>query len=233
MKTYLLLFLFLMALAPGFAQKAGVSRSLTLGPKSIIYDEATGKQIRYEEFLERTKNKPHTSLTENIDKYGEASSYVLGSDTGGEFMGIDVAKRAKKGEAFPPFVMKGMNGEMLESEKMAGKLIVLNFQLYMREPFFNAATLQLLAQFESLISQLGDREEVVPIIVTHSSAEETAEALATLAVKSFIAPNSGSFQRRYYIVKVPSYIVVNRQGRLVGYADDLDELKKLLKEARS
>ncbi|WP_347157043.1 hypothetical protein [Pontibacter chitinilyticus] len=225
MKKYLLILAFSALSSAGFAQLTSDTHSFQIDEKSIIYDKLTGEQISYEAFQKLQQQNPHPSLQFNIDKYGQISSFVYDPVNKENRSYRDESRRTKPGEVFPPFVMKSLEGDTLSSEAMLGKVIVLNFQLFMRAPISNPEDL---LSFDKAVSNYHKNGKAVPVIVTQSASEEATAFLRALNISSQVVPNGGMFPEKYIITGFPTYVVVDRKGNLAGYTDNLIEVKRLL-----
>jgi hypothetical protein len=199
--------------------------------------EISGKPIRNVVSGEMiSEGKLHELITANsrlildpvINKYGEVESFLYYPDTKNYKSARDTSKRTKVGEPFPPFYMRSINGKKLDSEKLLGKPVLIQFQLFMKAPFFNA---NLFHQLDSLAEELKTAANLETIVVTQSDKEEIKNSIAVGDYKIDIVPDGRNFSIRYLVTAFPSYILTDREGKLVRYYDgsDLSRLRHDIK----
>lgn len=224
MKTICLILLLLLNMSYTFAQATqGISHSFTLSSKSVVYDRATGEQISREK-LEVLLRKPESAFHKFFDERGNITHFEYDATISArEIQFYNPAERAKPGTDFPPFVMTTLDKKELSSEGMKGNILVLNFQLMLQGPLFKYEKIK---AFEEILDNL--KTPVKAIYITSSSSADTRKALQNISLNYPIVTDAHNFREKYKVANVQTFIVIDAAGKLVGYADNDDELKQLL-----
>ena len=189
-----------------------------------IFDKETGKQLTEEEFRDIIKKNPRVHLEKEINESGNIARLIYDPNGSGITM-RDPNKRVKPNEAFPEFIFTTTTNEQLASKDLAGNVIVLYFNMALAEPY---ASQQKFADFEKVLKGSPISSNILPIIITHSNTEEALAFTKDTPVPYPIVPNAINFFDRYTVIKFPSFVVINKDGTLGAYADNLDELKEVI-----
>ncbi|MGC9355168.1 MAG: hypothetical protein ACP5D9_15080 [Mariniphaga sp.] len=211
MKTIFCIFFFSMLFSQLNAQIVTKSNLNVTGiPK---FNKNTGEKISNEEFLEIIHQTPNVYSEPKIDKFGEVEALFIDPTKSGKINNRDTSLRVTPGEEFPPFVMKTMVGQKLNSEKMRGKYILVYSELFLKPPFFNEnafnKTVRLINNFRE--------GEIEMILLTERQESEIDKELIPSLNSLKIVPNARNFITRYIITEYPSWILVDNQGKLVSY----------------
>ena len=121
--------------------------------------------------------------------------------------------------------MKTIENKIIDSEKLTGKIILVQFQLIAKKPYFNETTL---ADFEKLIFDFNKTKEVIGISVFESEKYELFEAIDIKKYPNIsIVENGRNFNERYLNVEMPTLILIDKYGKLVGYYErnEIENLK--------
>lgn len=194
-----------------------------------IYNKITGEKIDESKISELRKSPNGFVLESVIDKYGNVESFLYDPDKIGNSVPRDFSKRTKAGEPFTPFILKSINGGKIDSEKLRGKIILIQFILLFQKPFFNEARFK---QFESLRTDSLMPADLETIVITESSEEEIKECIDIKKYKTPIVPDGRNFSIRFLIRAFPSMILIDKEGKLIYYFEDsndsklFDEIKK-------
>lgn len=106
---------------------------------------------------------------------------------------------------------------------------MLYFNISFEEPF---ASQKVFTNFENILKGSSKRNDIVPVILSHSSAEEISAFTQKVSVPYPIIASSTNFFYKYVVLKLPSYIIINKDGTLNAYAENSDELKQALLKAK-
>lgn len=217
MKANLILFIALFILSNNtFAQIAGKTYTERISGKEI-YNKVSGKLINEKDVNTLIENNPHIYFEPVINKYGDIESYLVDPSepsTNGRIISRDISKQVKKGEQFPPFVMKSISNRVIDSEKIRGKIILMQFQLQLVKPLFIKQTLD---AFNSLIEDVRKTTEVEAVIVTESTKDEIQEQIGDGIYVAEIVPNGRNFNQKYQVINFPSIVLIDKYGNLVSY----------------
>ncbi|MGI8951829.1 MAG: TlpA family protein disulfide reductase [Chitinophagaceae bacterium] len=224
--------IFLFIVISAYAQSQGSPYSISVNETSIIYDKSTGQKIDYKTFKELAQKNPGFILTPNYNEYGEASSFVFDAniENNPKRFARDTTLRTQGGQAFPPFIMTSISGEKIKSGELKGKIIILNFQLFLRPPFLNEAAFQKFMQL--IVDDSIIKKNVFPIILTESSDAESKEFKDKNKVDFPVVPFAHNFEVKYLVTAFPTFIIVDKNGNLVSYFEngDMKELQLILNQ---
>ena len=205
-----------------YSQSMGVSYQ-NVFDVNRVYDKASGKHINADKVQRIIRDNPNIVFEQVIDKYGNIESRLLDTLKLSRKGNRDISKRVQKGEPFPPFVMKSLSNRILDSEKLKGGIILIQFQLMFREPFLKIKTIE---EFEELVSEFRKTMDLEAIILTDSSKSEILENIDTSKYISEFVPDGRNFNEKYLVVSFPSIVLIDTYGNLVSYYDP-DEIDKL------
>lgn len=221
MKKLITLFLISALSINAFSQFVTKTRINT--PTDKIYNKQTGKLLTDEELKLIMTNNPKIAVNQIINKYGEIEYFEYDPNKQNRDSNDAITRRPKNGEAFPPFVMKSIDNKTLDSEKLIGKNILLQFQLDFEKPLFFAKTL---IEANELINELPNNVEITSIVVTRSSKKDILTQIDPSAYTMEFVPNARNFSVKYLVLYYPSFILIDKYGNLVSYYDT-DGLNKV------
>lgn len=193
-----------------------------------IFNKVTGARMPHEDFRAIIRKNPRVHLEREIDERGEVAILIY-DPNGSGFTHRDPSKRTKPNQPFPNFIFTTTTNDTIDLQELKGKIVVLHFNFGFEEPFTNK---QKLADFEKTLKASAYRDNIVPIIVTHSNEEQIAAFKEKVNVPYAIVANGVNFFDKYIIMKAPTYIVIKKDGKLGAYADDLTELRQALLKAK-
>ena len=191
--------------------------------KDIAYEKYSGKRLSQEELLQIFKEKDNTRLDPVINKFGEPDYYIYDPNKSDSNYDTDLTKRTKSGETFPPFVMKTIDNKLIDSEKFNEKYIIMQFQLSFVKPFFNSDNFR---DADILIKELLNEYEIVPIVITGSPKKDILNVIDTSQYNMHFVSDANNFNLRYLVFKFPTYILIDKSGKLVSYYE-YNELNKI------
>lgn len=188
-----------------------------------IYNKETGKRINDKELQNLININPNIVLEPCINKYGNIESYEVDPNRTDRVLQRDVLMRTPIGEEFPLFVMRTVENEALKLKKLKGKNVLLQFQLSFVKPFFRVTTLR---DFSDFATELKNTMDIEAIVVTESPKQEILNSIDVENYDVKIVPNGRNFNQRYLLVKFPGIVLIDVEGKLVGYYNP-GELSKL------
>lgn len=194
-----------------------------------IYNKVSGEKISEEKIKDLRTTDPNFILEHVINKYGEVESFVYDPSRKDKSITRDIALRTKAGEPFPPFVARSVAGKKIDSEKLLGKPVLIQFQLFFKAPFFNEKLFQ---QFESMVDELKKITDLEVILITQSTDEEIKNSNMVGKNQIEIIPDGRNFSARYLVIRFPSYILIDREGKLVYYYEESD-ISKLQQDIKT
>lgn len=224
MKTNFILAIVLLLLCNNsFSQSLGISYKQQISGKKIINKES-GVPIDDSDLQQIINKNPNIIFEPIIDKYGEIDYFEVDPENKNSVYGRDISKRTPLGEQFPPFVMKSIKNKMLDSDKLKGKIVLLQFQLLFMEPFFRETTLR---DFNDLVSEFKQIIDIQAIVVTESSKNEIPNHIATNNYNFEIVADGRNFNHKYLVSSIPTIVLIDKNGNLINYynQDEMDKLK--------
>lgn len=223
MRKLMTLFLISALNINSFSQFVTTTRINTSTDK--IYNKQTGKLLTDDELKQIANKNPNIPVDQIINKYGEIEYFEYDPNKKNRGSNEDTSGRPKNVEAFPVFVMKSIDNKTLDSEKLIGKNILLQFQLDFNKSSFIAKKL---IEANELINDLPNNVEITSIVVTRSSKEDILNQIDPAAYNMEFVSNARNFSKRYFISYYPSFILIDKYGNLVSYYDsaDLNKVKE-------
>ena len=194
-----------------------------------IYNKVSGEKISEDKLKELKAADPNFILEMVVDKYGEVGSFVYDPTRKGRLMIRDITLRTKAGEPFPPFVALSITGKKIDSEKLHGRPVLIHFPLFFKAPFFNEKLFQ---QFESMADELKKTTDIEVIAITQSTDKEIKSSIDVGKSQIEFIPDGRNFCARYLVTRFPSYILIDREGKLVYYFEESD-ISKLQQDIKS
>lgn len=215
---YILIFLFLVQGFSSLAQVQSATRRIRITGIPKINAE-TGEKFSEKEFIQFIQQHPGLVPKEKIDKYGNVEAMIFDPHKTGKVSYRDPALRVKPGDDFLPFVMKTTTGDVLDSEKLKGKKILLHCQISLKtkalfvEKAFNEVV--------QLTKEYKNPEELLLVIWTEDFANDLKDFTSENA-PFYIVADARNFYERYYVTSFPCNILIDKQGKLVSYFDNID-----------
>lgn len=191
-----------------------VSQQIVVNSQTPITDWASRKKIAYHEYEKLDRANPGKYHLDPIfDKYGKASSFWLKSRRTGQPSGtmtLNPDMMPEVGEVLPPFVMKGLDGVVYDSEKLKGKYILLGFWVRYEKPLYTLASTKVISAFVDEHRKRG--VDIVSLGTTLNTREECLEAIPRKNCGFIPVPESYGFNYRYHIGETPFFILIDKQG---------------------
>jgi len=188
-----------------------------------IYNKQTGAKLSDREFIELKREHRDLVLQPKINKYGEAEALYVDTEQTGRVNIRDTSLRLNSGEIFPSFVMKTYSGDILDSEKLKGKLILIHCQIFIKPPFFKENALN---EVSELINNKQNKSNVEFILLTESEPSEIDKSFFHPNELKRIVPDARNFMIRYLVNSSPCNILIDTGSKLVSYYDAF-EFEKL------
>ena len=208
-----------------------VSQQIVMDQKSVIIDQSTGKQLTYAAYDNLLKRNPGKYRTLPVfDKYGQPSSFALVSknsqqvhENGGIIMNSDLMPEV--GEKLAPFVMKGLDGNVYDSEKLRGKYILLGFWVKYEKPLYTLASTKVISNFIDENKKKGI--EVISLGTSLNTDEECRTAIPKRNCGFIPVPDSYGFNHRYKIGETPFFILIDKKGIIKAMSSHVDFRDKI------
>lgn len=216
-----------------FSQKI----SFTIEKNSLIYDKVSGEKIPYERYQElQKKESGGYRLDPVFNEFAEIESFKLRIATEEERAANittynDLTNRPKIGETMPLFIMKGIDGKIYQSADLKGKLILLSFWMKISRPFWNPSKAE---EIENIIKPFKATGDFISLGIMDESKESLEKYLASQALPFISIPDSYAFHKKFNILSVPSFIVIDKSGKVAGFIEgqEFEQLKKVLEQAK-
>lgn len=207
------------------------SYRINLKNRIICYKESKDR-ISEKEFHKLIMANPRLVLEPVIDEYGTVEVFLVDTLRTDNKFRLDLSKRVKEGERFPPFYMKSITNKFIDSRKLNDKLILIRFDLPFMQPYNKGSNR---SDFGELVAELQEIANIEAIIITESTRKEVSLEIGGSgnSYSAEIVPNGKYFSHRYLVVQFPSMILVGKNGRLISYYDNNDfvrlksDIKKL------
>lgn len=203
---------------------ATTKSAFSINENTIIYNKETGKRMSYQEMDRILRENPRVNFTREIDERGEVAALYYDPTPSNGKLTRDISKRTKPGDRFPDFVFTTALDQEIKSMDLRGKVVVINFYLFLREPMVDKKSL---ADFENILKKYS-KKSITAFLVTVSTKQETFQFGQENSVSYHLIPDAVNFHERYLITRYPTYVVVSKEGKLVGYTETLTGLEEML-----
>ena len=227
MKKKILIALLFFAVLITFGQEKTVSRKFKTSriekiDFSKIYNKKTGKKIKKKKYITLKKNNPNLQLERIIGVNGEIVKYLLDLSIINNSPRNYRTKPIIKGELFPNFIAKTINKRIIELNSQKGKVVILRFELEANSFRFKKKEIK---QLDNLINKIKRKKEKVKAIIFFASNELDIKQGFDLQNSNFeIIPNSYNFQEKFSIIRFPTTIIIDKNGKLIDYYNYMDEI---------
>lgn len=199
-----------------------------------ITDQVTGQRITMEAYSQLTKSDPFAyHLVPDYNEYGQPNAYTMRVATPEEhethrFRDRDPAKQPKAGQLIAPFVLAGPGGQAYRSADLVGKVVILSFWISLDKSIWDDK------QAADLANALQPyKGQAAPIVLGVLNSEQPKEVDETSLKKLPFVPifNAYGFHNKYHITSIPTFIVIDKAGKVVANlqgAGSFDKLKQVL-----
>ena len=227
MKKKVLITLLFFTVLITFGQEKTVSRKFKTSriekiDFSKIYNKKTGKKIKKKKYITLKKNNPNLQLERIIGVNGEIVKYLLDLSIINNSPRNYRTKPIIKGELFPNFIAKTINKRIIELNSQRGKIVILRFELEANSFRFKKKEIK---QLDNLINKIKRKNEKVKAIIFFASNELDIKQGFDLQNSNFeIIPNSYNFQEKFSIIRFPTTIIIDKNGKLIDYYNYMDEI---------
>ncbi len=216
----------LLALTQVRREIQGVRMDFRVTEATPVFDKKTGARIPFAEYRRMTSPDPRKFHAEpRYDEYGEATSFWLRETTDeeretGRFNAFGFENQPKIGQPLPIFTVEAVNGQRYRSADLKGKVVLLSFWFSFKSPVFSDKQRKRLTD---VLDPFRQKAEVISLGFGTGVAEALDEAL--LAPSSPLIPISGAngFIRRYGVITLPSFIVVDSAGNVAGFVETFSD----------
>lgn len=195
-----------------------------------ITDQATGKRITMQAYSQLIQADPYAyHLIPDYNEYGQPGSYVMRVTTPEEhethqFHTRDPAKQPQVGQPIAPFSMTGLDEKTYRSADLLGNVVILGFLVSLDKPFWSDK------QTEELANALRSyQSETGPIVlgILNSEQPKVVEHLNAKALPFMPVPNAYGFHNKYHILTIPTFIVIDKTGKVAANLQGPESYEKL------
>mgnify|MGYP003116318445 CR=1 FL=1 len=206
--------------------QTGVQNSVTLSSLSQVYDYNSQRLLSKKEIEKRMTSPNNLIIPKEYDKLGNPVNFyaISGLDTSGNFDLSPYYNHPEIGENFPPFIAKTINNKKFKLSKLKDKNLVLNFQLMLRAPFAKTDQIKEVEDF------VKSRNEIVQVMFTISGEADALQFVKDHNLSSEIIVDAANFSKKYGVFNYPTYMLIDKESKLVGIYSKIDELMIALKE---
>jgi peroxiredoxin len=205
-----------------------ISTTISERIEGKVFNKKTGKKITDEELVEIITSNPGIAFEEVYDKYGKLEKLYYDPDRARAARHQSQRRnhQMKKGEKFPAFVFRTVDNEVLDSEKLTGKWILIRFELFTRFMIREEVD-----SWSQQIEKAQTGNNLVPIICLADSRQNINDEFDSDRLPFKLVSDAGNFHKRFKIVNFPTSILIDREGMVFKYyylGDNIpfDELMK-------
>jgi peroxiredoxin len=192
-----LILILLLAFQPTKAQDS----SFKIEKNTVIVDE-NGKKISVNDFVKRVNNE---SIQLDIEK-----------DENGKTKLIRIKKanpksnniKSKEGQKAPDFALTDMQGNTIDSKKLKGKIIVLNFWFTSCMPCIAE-----IPKLNAVYKKYKDNPDVVFIAITFNRKEKVEKFLQHHPMQYTVIPFDNPTCTKFGVSGFPTNIVIDKTGK--------------------
>lgn len=221
MKLIALVFSFSISLAFGQVQQPRASTMNSENLTNKVFNKKTGKKLSEPELAELFTKYPTIVLENFYDKYGKLEKAYFDPDN--ILVGRQVTRnkdnQIKVGEVFPSFVLKTIEGDLLDKDLLLGNWIFIRFELLGR--FLNKEDVQVLNQE---IERIKAKKDIIGIICFADSNKEALVNLNNEFQFLKIVPDGQNFHKKYSITSFPTSVLIDPDGKVAKYYFQGDKL---------
>ncbi|CCH55200.1 hypothetical protein BN8_04441 [Fibrisoma limi BUZ 3] len=223
----------LTATAQVVVQRSGIQTTRRIDDNTVIIDKATQKRVSFNDYQRRVQADPDGQHLEPVfDEYGKASAYLIRPTTAEErathqFRDVDTTQRPRPGDDMPLFIMKDVNGKTYRSTELKGNVVVLSFWVSLKRPFFGEKQIQ---QLNDVLKLYQNSVPLLSLGVLSDSPDEVRDFSTTRTFPFMPIPDAYGFNRKFQVLSSPSFIVIDKAGKVAAYVDgaDYEQLKAVL-----
>jgi len=235
MKKKILITLLFFTVLITFGQEKTITQEFTISRVekvdfSKIYNKKTGKKIKKKEYIKMVKNNPNLQVERIIGVDGKIVKYLVDLSKISNSIVNNRKNPVLKGEVFPNFIAKTINKRNIELNKLRGKIVILRFELEANSFRFKKHEVE---QIDNLINKIKHNNKKIKAIIFFASNESDIKQGFDLPDSNFeLIPNSVNFQKKFSITRLPTTIIIDRNGKLVDYYKHMDaiNLNKMITE---
>ncbi len=215
-------------------KKSNVSYSRRLDEATPITNASTGQRMTMEQYGQLSKEDPYAyHLVPDYNEFGQSSTYTMRPATAEEhethrFRDRDPAKQPKAGQSIAPFVMTGLDGKTYRSADLLGKVVILTFLVSLGKNFW---TDQQAEDFAAVLRPYQSENAPVRLAILNSEQPKEVSNSTGKALPFVPVPNAYGFHNKYHVTSVPTFIVIDKAGKVAANiqgAGSYEKLKQVL-----
>jgi peroxiredoxin len=190
-----------------------INRSQEIQVDKII-NKLTGEIFTKEELKDVLTKYKKLKLKPNIDEFGILLNYIFDpNDPETTSSQNDFLTNVEKGNAFPNFIFKTIDDEVLNLQNLRGKTVILRFE--MRSIGFTFKQNEI-SDLDNQINSFGNgTEEFYPIIVFQTSKEEIKQGFNLKETNFKLVSDGWNYCLKYSISRYPTTIIIDKEGKLL------------------
>lgn len=206
-------------------QRTGIRTSNRMNRYTPIIESLTGQRITLEDYDKLIQSDPYKyHLVADYDEYGRPKAYTMRPSTDEEyntrqFRDRDPAKQPKIGQSLAPFVMTATDEKTYRSTDLMGKVILLSFWISLDKPFWTEKEAENVTQ---ILQPFLSNTDFVTLGVLNSEPPARATGFPFSPI-----PNGYGFHHKYHITAIPTFVVIDKTGRVIANLQGAASYEKL------
>lgn len=222
---YFLCFLISILCIMNFAFAQTMQSTVTKSKFSVQLDENTivrnaeGKRVPYQQVAQMISSRAYTldAVRDNTGKIIEYKIRAKTTDDAGT-RETSVSKSThrlpsptNKGEIFPQFVLNDVNGNIINSIDLKGKILVFNFWFTVCKPCLNE-----MLGLNALVEKYKNRKDIVFIAPDWEKKNTITQLLKTKSFDYIVCPEATPLINTMKIKTYPTHIIVGKDRKIVA-----------------
>ncbi len=215
-------------------KKSNVGYSQRPNEATPITNASTGQRMTMEQYGQLSKEDPYAyHLVPDYDEFGLSNTYTMRQATAEEhethrYRDRDPAKQPKAGQPVAPFVMTALDGKTYRSTDLLGKVVILTFLVSLEKTFWSD---QQTEDFVTVLKPYQLGKAPVSLAVLNSEQTKDVSNSTGKTLPFMPVPNAYGFHNKYHITSVPTFIVIDKTGKVAANiqgAGSYEKLKQVL-----
>lgn len=202
--------------------------------RDFVALDANAKEITKEQFLEALSEGKYIPIRLESDAalfYYKLFKLDSKSDSSIEATIVETAfneiqNLKKKGQPFPKFSFKDLNGNLITNENLKGKTVVIKCWY-----IHCAACIKEFPEVNRLVDQYKERKDIVFISLAEDTPEQLKTFLARKPLSYAVVPNMKTYMNlTLQLNAFPTHFIINTEGNMVKVVSDFKSLEVALKK---
>jgi peroxiredoxin len=138
----------------------------------------------------------------------------------------EIANFKKEGEPFPKFSFKDLNGNLITSTNLKGKIVVIKCWY-----IHCMACIKEFPEVNQLVSKYKDRKDIVFISLAEDTPEQLKSFLTKKPLSYAVVPNMKEYMNLTLKLNAfPTHFIIDKEGTIVKVLSDYKSLEVALKD---